>query len=370
MNYVIVVVGFNKSESISRLFSSLQSLNGIEDVDIVVSLDGGATEEVVNLSKDFSDQQKNCKVLQRDVNLGLKKHMLECFKIGLNYDVLILLEDDLWISEFALNYIDYVINKEDLINSVAGFSLYSHLFNETAYLPFSPIHDGSDCYYMRIPSSWGLFMTNPQVNDFLSFIKNDNCDVGLPPNVDRWSSQSWKKELFKLLISKNKYFLYPRIGLTTNFADAGSHHKGSDLFQVPIQVDSKDYSINQLKDSLAVYDEYCELLPDKIKKLNKKLSSFDFVVDLYGFKSLSGAVADDEYVISPYYCKKAIYSWSGSFKPCDYNIAADLLGDKYYLSKGLKMGRVKKILNRLVLVKRHHNIDFDFSFLSRFLGRV
>jgi hypothetical protein len=209
MKIVVVVVGYSKDKSIDRLFQSLKLLVGVEKIDIVVSLDGGSIETVVDISEQFVMDMPNAKLITRDVNLGLKKHMLECFKLGLEYDALILLEDDLIISKDTMAFVNSSLVSFSDIDTVAGFSLYSPEFNETAYLPFKPIQDGSDCFFMQIPSSWGLFLNKEQIRNFLNFVEQeDGVYINLPPNVRRWSDKSWKKIFYKYLVDTKKYFLY------------------------------------------------------------------------------------------------------------------------------------------------------------------
>jgi len=372
MRIVIVVVGYNKERSIARLFGSLERLNGVEQLNVIVSLDGGASKGVQEVSERFTAQMPNARLIMRETNLGLKKHMLECFKIGLDYDALILLEDDLIISQDAMAFIHKSLTSFADSQIIAGFSLYSPEFNETAYLPFKPIHDGSDCFFMQIPSSWGLFLSNKQIEEFLFSLNTDGkcCSINLPPNVRRWSDKSWKKDFYKYIVKNNKYFLYPRVSLTSNFADPGEHHSGLNTFQVNILLSKINYSFKSFDDSLAIYDGFCEILPASLKQLNLQIAKYDFEVDLYGFKRLSGNYSSSQLVISLFDGGAGnMKSWDDAMFPPESNVLLGLGGSGVYLTKMATLNIFERICLRLKLIKKYHNLDFSMSFFSRLLGR-
>jgi len=51
--------------------------------------------------------------------------------------------------------------------------------------------------------------------------------------VNAWPPSSWLKSFSKYLAAENKYFVYPRISLTSNYGDTGIHIGiPNSLFQV------------------------------------------------------------------------------------------------------------------------------------------
>ena len=57
------------------------------------------------------------------------------------------------------------------------------------------------------------------------------------------------------------------------------------LFQVPLRLEKKEFDFKPFRDSNAVYDVYCEIIPDRLKRLQPLLASYEFETDLYGMKS-------------------------------------------------------------------------------------
>jgi hypothetical protein len=45
----------------------------------------------------------------------------------------------------------------------------------------------------------------------------------IPAYLQQWGPESWKKHFIHYLVDTGKYFVFPRISLTTNFEDYGTH---------------------------------------------------------------------------------------------------------------------------------------------------
>jgi hypothetical protein len=223
---------------------------------------------------------------------------------------------------------------------------------------------------MKVPSSWGQFYTRQQLQDYFSWqegMKNiDKYD--LPPNVARWSVKSWKKEFFAYLIDTGKYFIYPRKSLTTNFADAGEHHRGSDIYQVSISRRINQLTLVDIDNSLAIYDEYCELDPVCID--SSILCGIDCIIDLYGFKQPYSNNLH-EYVLSTVKSNNYINSWDNSLLPLEMNLINNVRGSGLFLYKvtDSKFSKLSIIKSRLKTYMKLHQIRFDMSLMSRLLGR-
>ena len=70
--------------------------------------------------------------------LGLRKHILKCGDFLDFYDALVVLEDDLVVAPSFYMYVLMTVNKYIENNNIAGISLYTHLWNHNAGLPFTP----------------------------------------------------------------------------------------------------------------------------------------------------------------------------------------------------------------------------------------
>ena len=287
MKICIAIIAFNKVKPFKRLLTSLSKvmISQGSSVDLCFCIDGGGDPEIEQIAKSFDWHNSQKRIFVKPTNIGLKKNVYETMKLGLEYDALVVLEDDLYVSTQLIKYVENVLSNFPNSEKIAGFSLYSAAFNETAYCNFKPIHDGFDVFFMKVPSSWGQFYTKNQIKEYFDWYEDfEQVDLeSLPPNVSRWSHKSWKKEFFYYLIKSNKYFIYPRYSLTTNYADAGEHHTGSDMYQVPLAQQVNNLNLVDIDNSNAVYDEYCEIEPECLNRQRTNLSIGDYLVDLYGF---------------------------------------------------------------------------------------
>jgi len=345
----IVVAAFDRPDSLSRLLLSLSKATYKKQVKLIISIDGGGAKEVYNISERFVWEHGEKEVVLHKNHFGLKDHIILCGNLSLEHDAIILLEDDLYVSPvfhpFALEALYYY--KDDL--KIAGISLYAHSFNETAWLPFIPISDGSDVFFMQYPSSWGQIWSNHQWRNFMNWYnKSDltelNVNDNLPNNILKWPSSSWKKDFLKYMIVHDNFFVYPRESYTTNFGDPGANFTSKlSLFQRPLPLFNKTIQFKRFDDSIAVYDSACEMLPEKVKTLNNSLELFDFEVDLYGTKELNKIRS--KYIMTSRLSTKPILQYGCELKPMEMNIIHNIEGNFFSFSE---LKNVKPYKSRLL----------------------
>ena len=100
----IVVVGYNRLNSIKRLLQSLLDANySHHDIPLVISIDCSGDEELYNFVIDFrwpfGDKYVN---IQKE-RLGLKSHIFQCGDLTKLFKAVVLLEDDLYASHSFLS---------------------------------------------------------------------------------------------------------------------------------------------------------------------------------------------------------------------------------------------------------------------------
>lgn len=335
VNPTIVVIAFNRPQSLSRLLTSLdRAYYKSFNVRLVISVDYSGSNDVINIAENFKWRFGEKEIIKRTIRLGLKNHILTCGDLVNLFDSIIMLEDDLYVSPYFYDYsiksLEYFGNDEN----IAGISLYRHHFNETARFPFIPIEDGSDIFFLQIASSWGQIFWKEKWNQFRKWL-NSNIDIDkiqeMPLDVRNWSIHSWKKYFIAYLILTSKYFVYPRISLTTNFSDAGQNIKKShELEQVPILLGEKsDWNFIKLNESLSVYDAHCEIKSYILKKLNPSIEKYDFLVDLYGTKNTN--LQNNKYILTSKKIKNSIYTFGLKLKPFELNLILEIKGDFFRL---------------------------------------
>ena len=290
-NPAIVIAAYNRPHSLRRLLDSIgkaQFPSG--EIALVISIDKSEVGEVEQLAKAFNWTFGEKRVLAHENHLGLKEHILKCGDLTKEYGSIILLEDDLVVAPPFYDYASKALHYYNGERQVAGISLYSYKMVESCYSPFQAIEDGSDVYFMQVPSSWGQAWTPEQWEGFRLWFKTHlqiNKEEMIPPYVKEWSESSWKKHFFRYLIGEGKYFVYPRASFTSNFGDEGTNATTKGLYQVPLQMNAKEYQFKTYKESLAIYDAYFEMESRILNKLTNELSGYKYTVDTYGTREFS-----------------------------------------------------------------------------------
>lgn len=342
----IVVIAYNRPGSLLRLLDSLTNAYYPEglSVPLIISVDKSDSSEVADVAKDYVWDHGDKEVRLQEENLGLKKHVLKCGDITSEYDGIIMLEDDLYVSPSFYMYTLAALNRCRNDKRICGISLYDHRLNVHAREPFEALDDGYDNYYMQLASSWGQAFSTDQWRGFREWYEeNKDKDIAadnVPVNVSSWSDKSWLKYYIKYLIDNDGYFLYPRISFTTNFGDEGTHaESGVNDLQVPLAGIRKygqiDLHFSDLEESGAVYDAYFEnmRLPERLPEDVRN----EVTVDMYGVKQAEGY---KRYVLSekalPY---RILESFGRRLRPIDANVYYKVEGRDFFLYDRDKEGK-------------------------------
>ena len=282
----IVVIAFNREQSLNILLNSLSLLSAEKKIDLIVSIDKSDNNLIYKIANDFIWRLGEKKIKLHKKNLGLKKHVLSCSDFLNEYDYLIVLEDDLIVSSHMLEYVFNAIEFYYDDPKIAGISLYNHKFNVVAHLPFTPISDGFDNYFLQFASSWGQVWSKNWWSGFKKWLEqNPKCNSNCPSQVLKWPESSWLKLHINYLIDNDLFFVYPRISLTSNSNSAGSNvNIHSTNYQVPILTGEKNWSFSKYMVSKSTYDSYFE--PLSVLR-NTNLRNKNFIINLYGEKKIN-----------------------------------------------------------------------------------
>jgi hypothetical protein len=369
----IIVIGYNRPKALDRLLNSLLNAVYPGSVDLIISIDGGKGDketgrkgdEVREMAVKFKWPFGEKKLIFHETNLGLRNHVLSCGDISQDYDGVIVLEDDLYVSpafyQYTLQAFEYY--KDD--PKIAGISLYSHAYNETAQFPFIPLTDGSDVFFLQYASSWGQFWSRRNWASFREWYDNrapeDKSPGKLPANIRLWPGNSWKKYFIGFIIRHDLYFVYPRRSLTTIFGDEGTNIRIRETFlQVPLWLEKQKFQFITIDESFAVYDVYCELDPGRLKRLAPSIAETEFEVDLYGMKSQEDT--SKEFFLSSRKCSSPLRTFGREMKPHEMNILADIPGDYFTLGAKRDFEEKNYFLN---LLKCHEKKEVAYWYAIR-----
>lgn len=332
-SFAIVIVCYNRIDGIKRLTQSLEKVDfdGRYDIDLIFSIDNSGTNIVEEFASTY-DWKYGKKIIRTfEQRQGLKKHILSCGDYTNEYDILVVLEDDIFVSDsmyyYAYNAAEYYWDD----SSIAGISLYSFQKNWLKWLVrFEPQNTKYDNYFMKIAMSWGQVWTKPKWASFKSWLgENEFFEKAddLPNVLNIWPETSWLKYHDLYCIRENKYFVYPYVSLSTNYSDIGEHAQYSVTdHQVELMYGKKDYLFASNDVDAVRYDEFMER-----EHLGKYLGIDDseLTVDLWGNKSKKYY---NKYVLTleslPY---KQIETYALSLRPIELSVIIGLKGNEIKL---------------------------------------
>ncbi len=382
----IVVVTYNRANSLKRLLNSLNNVNYLNDkINLYISVDKDSKniekhKEVLSVAEEF-EWKYGDKILNiEEKNLGLKEHIIKCGNLTNIYENVIVLEDDIIVSPMMYIYAKQVLEfyKDD--KRIAGFGLYSFQRNPSTNLPFFPINNGTDIYFMQYACSWGQLWTKDRWNDFYKWYqKNKNTEFknyNIPSSVRNWGEKSWLKYHIIYLILTNKLFVYPQIGLTSNFTDTGIHNnKSSFAYQCCMQFSNEEikYRFVDIDKANNIYDAYFE---------NINLDN-NIECDIYGTKELE-KIKNKKYVLTTNnYDLKIVKNYALQMYPYELNIINNIIGNDIKLydlqqKEKNKIKTKKSILLRYIFKLDYLDnkkliqitVDFIKEILNRILNKI
>lgn len=333
---VIVVVAFNRPKSLRRLLDSLTLSKNATGARLIISIDNKDPENLVvrDIAEEYHWPHGEKEVIYHPERLGLKKHVMKCADLSETYGSVIILEDDLFVSPYFYEYAVHALNFYGEDRAIGGISLYNQPINELIILPFSPMYDESDVYFIKFPSSLGQAWTHSQWADFKQWhSEHPEIEGIIHRNMATWPDSSWKKHFAAYLIDQNKYIVYPRMSLTTNFNDPGTNlkeftnHDG----QSQLRMFRDTYRFRSLKDSCCLYDHLMELHPETIRQMNPELRGYDFETDLYGLKEKKRITK--KYTLTTKSVSRFIKSFRRALKPHELNVICNIEGDEIFLAE-------------------------------------
>lgn len=342
----IVIIAYNRPASLQRLLDSITNAYypGGLSIPLIISVDKSDSPEVAKIAADYIWEHGDKSVRLQEENLGLKRHVLKCGDITGEYDGIIMLEDDLYVSPSFYMYALAALNYSKTDKKICGISLYNHRLNVHAREPFEAVDDGYDNYYIQLASSWGQAFSRDHwkgFKDWYCLHKDENITAdNVPENISSWSDKSWLKYYIKYLIDTDSYFLYPRISYTTNFGDEGTHaDSGVNDLQVPLagirRYGQIDLCFSDISQSGAVYDAYFENI--RLKDCLREEIRDDVTIDLYGRKQ---AASYNRYVLTsnalPY---RMVECFGRRLRPLDANILYKAEGKDFFLYDTDKPGK-------------------------------
>lgn len=293
MNIPIVIAAYDRPASLARLLSSLTNAEYPDenDIELIISIDYSGDNDCRKIAVEFDWTHGKKTVICHKNHLGLREHIIRCGDLSLNYNGIIILEDDLIVSPAFYYYSLEVSRFYSKSERIAGISLYSYERNEFCDLPYSPIRDGKDSYFMKVPSSWGQIFLKDHWLKFIDSVNNGldlNIEDFLPDPIFKWPDTSWKKLYFKHMLANDLYFVYPIDSYTSNLGEKGTHYATEvSYLKTKIALKRDNFLFSGYNETYNIYDQFMEWEPKKIFTKDRKFNQWDDIeIDLYGTKPL------------------------------------------------------------------------------------
>lgn len=254
----IVAVGYNRIVSMRRLLTSLTNAHyEHDDIPLVISIDASGDEELYKYVRLFEWPFGTKFINIQNKRLGLKNHILQCGDLTKYFKAVIILEDDIFVSEFFYQYVEHAVDFYYGEERVGGISLYQNEMGGTEPVCF--MRDGSEAYLKMGAASWGECWTDRQWHLFRKWYDNFNderfAEIDMPEYVKKWS-KAWSKYYKAYLTETGRYFVFPHLSYTTCFGDAGEHSNSlSNIGQVNLVVGQTQYYFKHF-DDMVRYDTY------------------------------------------------------------------------------------------------------------------
>lgn len=288
----IIIPVFNRPAALQRLLRSLSAARpGAGAATLVFSQEGDCTAEVEALCEAFVWPHGEKQIRRHPAHLGLREHILACGDLTGEFATVLVLEDDLCVAPGFLTFARQAVAFYGRLPRVAGISLYAFCFNELAQIPFVPLDDGYDTYFMQSASSWGQVWTRSMWRVFRAWQPPTLGDAhrfeALHPLMRSWPGNSWKK-LFNLYLAETgRYFVVPRRSYSTNLGEVGTHYAQIYTHQAtPLTLSTHaDYRFKPLDSGACRYDAFFEIEPETLRHYCPQLRPYAFQVDLMAQKA-------------------------------------------------------------------------------------
>lgn len=334
-NIAIVVVGYNRVESIARLLNTISSAHfPHNNVTLILSIDKSDTNIVEQYADNYEWTHGPKEVVKHSERMGLRNHILSQGKHFDRFDALIVLEDDLSVSPNFYLYAQQTVEKYCDDDQIAGISLFSFAINYQTRHFFTPIKDENDVYFMNCAQSWGQVWMKKSWQKFYQWYQTHSefptHAPHLPQSLCNWPATSWLKYHTRYCIEENLYFVYPYTSYTTNNGDVGTHNRGKFINLNQERLQQGHITTLRLptfhEDNVVCYDGFFE---------NKKLSATlqldpnECCIDLNGQKS--NRLNNKYWLTTQQQHYKICKQYGVRYRPIEENVIAQVEGSEIYL---------------------------------------
>lgn len=240
----IVLFTYNRVDHLKKVINSLKKNKLSKFSDLIIFSDGARSKKHDYLVQDVRNYIKNIKgfknikVYLRDKNYGLSANIITGIsKVFKKYDTAIILEDDLVVDKFFLNFMNDGLEIYEKNSSVASIHGYIYPINFSKITPEYFFIKGADCWgWATWRRAWKKFEKNGQklldqidknqLKENFNFNNTYDYYQMLKKQI-KGKNDSWAIRWYASAFLNNMYTLYPSKTFVKNIGIDGSGTHGS-----------------------------------------------------------------------------------------------------------------------------------------------
>lgn len=268
----IILFVFNRSKHTRQTLKALEASNLAAESELFIYADGPKHAnhiEAVNQVRAVISEPwhfKKVTIIEREKNLGLAANVIDGVTTVINqYGKAIVLEDDLLISKFGLEYFNDALNRYQEEEKVMEISGYMY-----------PVKDADkleDTFLFRVANSWGWATWkrawdhfNPNIEELTqNFSKDDIKRFSIDHSENFWKQvqqfkagkiNSWAIRWYLSIFNQNGLALYPRESMIQNIGTDGSgtHSDADQVYQVALANSKVEYFPSKIEENSTAYE--------------------------------------------------------------------------------------------------------------------
>ena len=332
----IVTVGYNRPHLMKRLLESIGRAHfDCDDIPLVISIDeSNRSNEVEKVAQEFQWNHGTKEIRRFPERQGLRKHIVQCGDYSEKYGAVIILEDDLIVSEDFYGYVCQAHEKYGADERICGVALYSPMRNQFPNYSFAPIPTPYDAYLGGMVVTWGQSWNAQQWSKFKTWYfahedKLPTVNHAIPEEISGWT-RSWGRYFVSYMAENDLSYIYPYVAHTTCFAEIGEHSVNAIPIsgaQVPLMTGRKVYNFGDYE-RLPRYDSFYERVLGDDTMIDG-IPGSQICMDLSNMKHNT---LGKKYLISASelpYPKRA--SFGLALKPVEVNVLQAMPGNAFHL---------------------------------------
>ena len=268
----VVLFVYNRPKHTRKTLAKLEKNLLAKDSVVYIFSDGPKNSDAVTAVNEVRAiirepwEFKHITLIERDKNWGLAANIIDgVTKISNKHGKVIVLEDDLETSIYALTYFNDALNRYEHEPKVMEISGYMYPLADLKRLPKS--------FFFRVANSWGWAtwkrawdQFEPDMDTLLKdFSRKDICRFSIEGKENFWKQvkqykagkiNSWAIRWYLSVFKQDGLVLYPRHSMTQNIGTDGSgtHSDDDQMYQVELATSKNRYFPEELVENPKAYE--------------------------------------------------------------------------------------------------------------------